>query len=88
MDYLFYVRCTRNKLWFGKDKNMLTMSSYKKLISHDLNFLQKFISFVHAFPGTSSTEGKRRRKKIIGVKELMTYNVPLIYYFNETTQNI
>ncbi len=75
------LECTRNKLWFGKDKNMLTMSSYKKMISHDLNFLQKFISLCMRFPGLRPTEGKRRRKKIIGVKELMTYNVPLIYYF-------
>ncbi len=51
------------------------------MISHDLNFLQKFISFVHAFPGTSSNRGETTEEKIIGVKELMTYNVPLIYYF-------
>ncbi len=35
------------------------------------------------FPGLRPTEGKRRRKKIIGVKELMTYNVPLIIIFND-----
>ncbi len=42
------------------------------MISHDLNFLQKFISFVHAFPGTSSNRGETTEEKIIGVKELMT----------------
>ncbi len=57
------LECTRNKLWFGKDKNMLTMSSYKKMISHDLNFCKKFISFVHAFPGTSSNRGETTEEK-------------------------
>ncbi len=46
-----------------KDKNMLTMSSYKKMISHDLNFLQKFISFVHAFPGLRPPRGNDGGKK-------------------------
>ncbi len=41
----FMLECTRNKLWFGKDKNMLTMSSYKKMISHDLNFFAKIYFF-------------------------------------------
>ncbi len=57
------LECTRNKLWFGKDKNMLTMSSYKKMISHDLNFLQNLFLLCMRFPGLRPTEGNDGGKK-------------------------
>ncbi len=61
--FSFRLECTRTNYGLEKIKNMLTMSSYKKMISHDLNFLQKFISFVHAFfPGLRPPRGTTEEK--------------------------
>ena len=39
----FMLECARNQLWFGKDKNLLTMAVYKKMISQDMLLLRKFL---------------------------------------------
>jgi serine/threonine protein kinase len=39
----FMLECTRNQLWFGKDKNALTMTVYKKMMAQDMTLLEKFL---------------------------------------------
>ncbi len=65
MDLFIYVRTVLGTNYvLEKDKIWLTMSSYKKMISHDLNFFAKNLFLLcMRFPGLRPTEGKRRRKK-------------------------
>jgi serine/threonine protein kinase len=42
--FIYYMlECTRNQMWFGKDKNLLSMSAYKKMIMQDMSLLGKFL---------------------------------------------
>jgi hypothetical protein len=39
----FMLECTRNKLWFGKNKNLISVAVYKKMVSQDLSLLKNLV---------------------------------------------
>jgi tRNA A-37 threonylcarbamoyl transferase component Bud32 len=82
--FIYYMlECTRNQLWFGQDKNMLTMSAYKKMILQDMSLLDKFLGLAPLlYPGEPRFPRKRRKA------HPETLNPPSGISFTETFNKI